>query len=202
MAPQGLDIPGPDDPVNVRVDRIAYDEDRHLSKYERSIALVKDVLNSAQFQAAVLEGPASQEWVVREDESETAACSSGGRSSYSWNILGPECLDNAAVLERIVEGDWTLSLQVETRWYDFWCGKPWIGEVGHREGDTIVTQECQLERMSDEALAGHIIHEQLHVIGFDHPYRRYPNRPNTVPYYVGSEAERILRERLRTATVR
>jgi ssRNA-specific RNase YbeY (16S rRNA maturation enzyme) len=45
-----------------------------------------------------------------------------------------------------------------------------------------------MSRMSAQELAGHWLHEYMHMLGFDHAYGDNPARKFSVPYFVGDLA--------------
>lgn len=71
----------------------------------------------------------------------------------------------------------------------------WRSAIGFTSPGTewITTYRCKYNRLSDASLAGHLVHEWLHKLGFGHDFRRTPTRPYSVPYAIGSIVEELLR---------
>lgn len=180
--------------TKVKFKNLVYQADSQLTKYKKAAQLVEKVLNSEDFKESILQGPAQQFYINKTDpENKTIKCEGDIRSTYTFNVVSGNCLTNQDILNKVLSKSWNLSVRINYRWWALWCAKPFINEVGHREGDLIVTQECQFERMSHEQLAGHLIHEHLHVIGFEHPYKDSKNRKYTVPYFIGNKAVELFK---------
>ncbi len=179
--------------VTVYLNTVDYRDEQELEKYKRAVKLAEETLNSENFKARVLAGPEQLHYIYPNNpEQETKECNGDPEATYTFNVVGGKCMSNRKILDLIESSDWGMSARINYRWWAIWCGKPFVNEVGHREDITIVTQECQFNRMSDEQLAGHLIHEHLHVLGFDHPYDKSENRKYTVPYFVGNVASELL----------
>jgi len=173
---------------------VGYKNQDQLEKYIAAIQLVEQVLNSDEFERVILEGPHELNYINEKNhEEETQSCNTT-QSTYTFNVVDGQCMSNVDILNSIASAEWKLSVRINIRPWAIWCGWPFINEVGHREKGVIVTQKCQFDGMTNERLAGHLIHEYLHVIGFDHPYENSTNRKYTVPYFVGDTASKVLEE--------
>lgn len=180
--------------VKVSIGKASYKTKEQLKKYTSAMRMAEHVINSDELKSIILEGPENQKFVVFENEPETKNCENDERTTYSYNVVGGRCYSNSDVYSSVQNSEWTLNVRVNSRPWALWCSWPWINEVGHRDGDTIVTQECHVDNMTEEELAGHLIHEYLHIVGYDHPYaKKYAvQRKTTVPYYVGDKSVEIL----------
>ena len=194
VATQISDVSMSQQKVIVTIGKASYKTEDQLRKYTSAMVLVGQVINSDELKSIILDGPENQKYVVHENEPETKNCENGERTTFSYNVVDGKCHSNSGIYSSIQNADWTLNVRVNSRPWALWCGWPWINEVGHREGHTIVTQECHVNNMSEKELAGHLIHEYLHIVGYDHPYaKKYAvQRMTTIPYYVGDQAIEIL----------
>lgn len=176
--------------ISIIIEKASYSSSEQLQKYILAIELAEQVINSDSFRDVVLNGPMEQQFVVIENEEETKSCGRNARTTYSYNVTNDQCYSNYEIYELIRKADWRFNVKVNTRQWALWCGWPWVNEVGHRESDTIVTQECWVDKMTSSELAGHLIHEYLHILGFGHPYdKKYAvKRMTTVPYFIGDKA--------------
>lgn len=184
-----------DSKIKVNFKAIGHKSNHEFEKYKRAAQLAEKVLNSEAFEKAVLEGPSEQFYINEfNHEDVTKKCEGDALSSYTYNVVSGKCLTNEDVYNALAANSWEISVRINYRWWALWCAVPFVDEIGHRAGELIVTQECHFDNMSDEYLAGHLIHEYLHVIGFDHPVEDTKNRIYTVPYFVGNRASELLRK--------
>jgi len=181
--------------IKVKFKELSYQADYQLKKYKEAARLVEKVLNSDDFRESILQGPEHQFYINETNNgNKTIKCKGDVRSTYTFNVISDDCLTNQDIFNKVLSKSWKLSVRINFRWWALWCGKPFINELGHREGDSIVTQECQFNRMTNEQLSGHLIHEYLHVIGFEHPYQDSKNRKYTIPYFIGNKAVELLKK--------
>jgi len=183
---------------------IDIDEEEH-GKIERAIALLAQVLNDETFWADVAKGPDLQEvQKALQGEDDVEATSLGPGQTYAWNVIEQQgkrlAITNAEIVrllrlahepggsrDQVVE----FAIRRNRRPWALWCGRPFYFEIGHREAPNIImTQDCHMSGMSAPELAGHWLHEYMHMLGFDHAYSDNPARISSVPYFVG---ERVVR---------
>lgn len=199
--------PGPD--IGVYVTKaIDVDLDEH-AKVEQAIVLLDAVLRNPAFWTTLEEGPPLRDVQlavakVGDGVNDGSTALSAGQT-YAWNkvLVGDsvETFSNkgiVALLRRAHEpggerdGIVEFGIRRNLRPLAPWCGWPWYGEIGHRElPNVVMTQDCKMARMSAAALAGHWLHEYMHMLGFDHAPNDDALRPFSVPYFVGNAAEAL-----------
>lgn len=117
-----------------------------------------------------------------------------GKRSFHLN----KGLTNREIYRRILEGMETLSqeennaMDVEIELYsDF--DSPVLGYTYPRS-KRIWMNLKYFNKHSPAEVAGHLVHEWLHKLGFDHERERHPDRKYSVPYAVGYIVRDIARE--------
>jgi hypothetical protein len=71
-----------------------------------------------------------------------------------------------------------------------WAGRHVVGYTTH-SSDTLTTNRRFFSAYSPAEVAGHLGHEWLHTLGFEHDSNRTARRPDSVPYEVGYLIERL-----------
>jgi hypothetical protein len=149
-----------------------------LTKLDRALMLVERVLNSEEFHRKVL----GFEWRAQRRFAENQG------------------LTNEAILARIFDAEehsrpgrnGTLDLKLQL----VRSRNPWSRVPGWtRPGDDTIWLNSRFFRRSDWTaadVAGNLVHEWLHQLGFTHPYQATPDRPFTVPYAVGEIVSDLL----------
>jgi len=170
------------------------------SKYKRALRLIESLLNSQEFKALILKGPDTQRY-IEENEAQTNKCDGNMPSTYTYNTVRRKCFNNNDIYKIVKAAEWKLKVAVSPSSGNIKCGKLWSNTLGSLEGETIVTPECKFQTMSDELLAGFLIHEYLHVIGFKHPFNPSTNRKYTIPYFIGDKAIELLSKRRVSTTI-
>ena len=150
------------------------------ARIDSALVLVRQVINHPAFRDAVLAyggGEPGRSFV--DDEGRTLASS----NREVW-----ETFTRAAEgYEPVPDGEMDLYLVGKhqfLRWPFAWPAYP----VGHGYGDKsrpIYTYHTWLRGNSVNDLAGHIVHEWSHKIGYDHEGDYTDNRPCSVPYALG-----------------
>lgn len=147
-------------------------------KAHRAVALMNRVINSNEFREAVK----AFDFTDRR---------------YQKDPKGPieEIMDNLKIYEILKQGNeqygnreddykWTLHLKL---------GK-FLRQVGRREKELIITQNWFMRRSTDIELAAHWFHEYSHIFGFRHDYEETEERPNSIPYGLGTIVKDVYKE--------
>lgn len=163
--------------TSIRVESRRNFSNRDKLRLASIVELMSSVLNSQAFQDKVLAGDFRD------------------RRFKDRAGVVQEIGDNKRILELILNGEeqlgeggadavWSLDLKLIRG----------IGFIGRRVGNQIQTRKRWFRRNSNASVAGHWIHEYLHVLGFIHDYDRTARRDFSVPYLVGYIAEEVARE--------
>jgi hypothetical protein len=164
------------EPVRVKV--ITEIEPEELSKLTKATELLAAALSSAELRKAILEYPFSN------------PCTSTLRGL-------PDCkdLDRANLCEGqcLVDRLKTVDVEWAIRKSPPFCLG--AGEIGSTQPPLplespcahryVQTYGCKLSSLSEAALAGHLLHEYMHVLGYGHDYAATAARATSVPYVVG-----------------
>lgn len=169
-------------------------DDEEKAKMRLALALLARVLDDAKFADEVRKGPELEK--VRTASAAAGIDRNQGLRplsvghTYAWIKLEGPADSNEDVLASIKVALVEFQVRINHRVAP-WCGFPWVNEIGHREAPNwIVTQQCHIEDMTAAELAGHWLHEYMHIAGYDHAYKDDELRPFSVPYFVGDLATR------------
>ncbi|MCA3013271.1 MAG: hypothetical protein INH41_12835 [Myxococcaceae bacterium] len=143
-------------------------------KLDRATAKLGEVLNSREFRDAVL------------------AHTFAGKSGFASDERTPAEVYAVirAAKERytaVADGEVDLNLELRTlSWFQ-------RGVVGYtREGsETITTNRRHFSGFDEAGIAGHLGHEWLHTLGFEHDFKATARRPHSVPYALGDLIEAL-----------
>ena len=148
-------------------------------KLEQATKLMADVLNSTEFRDAVL----SAEFGGKPGfASETRS----PREIYSTIRAGKENYTASA------DGEVDLNLKLENF---SWFQRNVVGYTTE-SSDTLTTNRKFYSGYEASEVAGHLAHEWLHKLGFEHDFKATTRRPDSVPYELGELVERLAQGRL------
>ncbi len=165
----------PGAPVRVNFNRLQGFTPAEREKLQRAAELVERVVNSPEFRQAVLD---------KTHGGERRFANAGGMSNeeiYAAILAAKENHTSAA--------DGEIDLDLTLRNFSFFQRNV----VGYTYESTpeITMNRRFFSQYTPAEIAGNMVHEWLHKLGFDHDFRSTSQRPHSVPYAVGEIVERL-----------
>ena len=145
-------------------------------KLEKATTLMGDVLNSKEFRDAVLSADfAGKPGFASETRSP--------QEVYAVIRAAKENYTDAA------DGEVDLNVNLENM---SWFQRNVVGYTTE-SSDTLTTNRRFFSGFEPHEMAGHLAHEWLHKLGFEHDFKSTARRPDSVPYELGDLVERLAR---------
>lgn len=171
------DAPPPMTATLVSIERYSA---RERVRIDSALVLVRKVINHPEFRAAVLAygaGEPGRSFVEKDGRTLT----SSNEEVWATFTRAAEGYDS------VPDGDMDLHLVGKHRFLRWPFGMPGypVGFGNGEEDPPIYTYHTWLRENSENAIAGHIVHEWTHKIGYEHDFNYRPNRPCSVPYALG-----------------
>ena len=164
----------PSAPMRVSLGRVTGYTGAERQKLDQATKLMADVLNSREFRDAVLSAEFS------------------GRPGFASDTRSPQEVYAAirAAKESYTDAaDGEADLNLELR--DFsWFQRHTVGYTTE-SSDTLTTNRRFFSGYEANEVAGHLAHEWLHKLGFEHDFKATARRPDSVPYELGEVVERL-----------
>lgn len=146
------------------------------AKLDQATTLLANVLNSQQFKDAVL------------------AARFDGKPGFASDDRSPAevyATIRAAKESFTDQADGVVNMNLELRDLS-WFQRHVVGYTTPGS-DTLTTNRRFYSGMDAAEIAGHLGHEWLHSVGFEHDFNATARRPSSVPYEVGELIERLAR---------
>lgn len=163
-------------PMRVSLGKVTGYTTSERAKLDQATKLIGDVLNSREFRDAVL--------------SNTYA----GKPGFADETKSPQEIYAAirAAKENFTsEADGEVDLNVNLKTFS-WFQRKTVGYTTP-DSDTITTNRRFFSGYDAPEVAGHLAHEWLHKLGFEHDFQATADRPYSVPYKLGDLIERLAR---------
>ena len=107
-----------------------------------------------------------------------------------FEFTGTELITGRDVAEKIVRSEIESAICSYTpRWYQF-VQRNVLAYVSH--GDTVIYINTWNLARSVESIAGTLVHEYTHVIGYEHGNNSSKGKQDSIPYWMGSAAKNWL----------
>ena len=148
-------------------------------KLEKATKLMGEVLNSQEFRDAVFSAEfAGKPGFANDTRSpqEIYATIRAGKENYT------------------AEADGEVDLNVTLENFS-WFQRKIVGYTTE-SSDTLTTNRRFFSGFEASEVAGHLAHEWLHKLGFEHDFKATARRPDSVPYELGDLVERLAQGRL------
>ncbi len=143
-------------------------------KLDQATKLMADVLNSKEFRDAVLSAEFDgKPGFASDDRSPTEV--------YATIRAAKENYTDAA------DGEVDLNLNLENF---SWFQRNVVGYTTE-SSDTLTTNRKFFSGYDATEVAGHLAHEWLHKLGFEHDFKATARRPDSVPYELGELVEKL-----------
>lgn len=166
----------PSAPMRVSLGKVTGYSTTERSKLDQATTLMANVLNSREFRDAVLSSTFNGKPGFASD-------SRSPQEVYAAIRAAKENYTDAA------DGEVDLNLNLESF---SWFQRNVVGYT--TEGsDTITTNRKFFSNYEPAEMAGHLAHEWLHKLGFEHDFKATARRPESVPYELGDLVERLAR---------
>jgi hypothetical protein len=143
-------------------------------KLDQATKLMADVLNSKEFRDAVLSAEFDGKPGFASDDRSPAEV-------YATIRAAKENYTDAA------DGEVDLNLNLENF---SWFQRNVVGYTTE-SSDTLTTNRKFFSGYDATEVAGHLAHEWLHKLGFEHDFKATARRPDSVPYELGELVERL-----------
>ena len=163
-------------PMKVSLGKVTGYTTSERAKLDQATKLIGTVLNSREFRDAVL--------------SNTYA----GKPGFADETRSPREIYDAirAAKENFTsEADGEVDLNVNLKTFS-WFQRKTVGYTTP-DSDTITTNRRFFSGYDAPEVAGHLAHEWLHKLGFEHDFKATADRPYSVPYKLGDLVERLAR---------
>lgn len=173
-APPSGDVFEPSAPLRVSLGRVTGYSSTEQVKLRDAADVLGRVLNSREFRDAVL------------------GATYAGRPGFADETRSPQEV-YAAIraahesYEASADGEVDLNLHLKSF---SWFQRNVVGYTTP-SSDTITSNRRFFSGYSKEEVAGHLAHEWLHKLGFEHDHSSTADRPHSVPYAVGDLVERL-----------
>ena len=164
----------PSAPMRVSLGKVTGYTAPERQKLEQATKLIADVLNSREFRDAVL----SAEFA--------------GKPGFANETRSPKDVYAAirAAQESYTDGaDGEVDLNVKLENFS-WFQRKTVGYTTE-SSDTLTTNRRFFSGFEPSEVAGHLAHEWLHKLGFEHDFKPTARRPDSVPYELGELVERL-----------
>lgn len=159
----------PSGPMRVSLGKVTGYSATEQQKLGKATQLMEKVLNSREFRDAVVNHPGFA------DEARSP------QDIYAAIRAAKENFTEAA------DGEVDLNLDLRNL---SWFSRNVVGYTT-AGSDTITTNRRFFSGFEPNELAGHLAHEWLHKLGFEHDHGRTAERPNSVPYAIGDLVEQL-----------
>lgn len=169
----------PTAPMRVSLGRVTGYTAPERQKLDSATKLMADVLNSKEFRDAVL----SAEFAGKPG---FASDTRSPQEVYATIRAAKENYTDAA------DGEVDLNLNLENF---SWFQRHTVGYTTE-SSDTLTTNRSFFSGFDASEVAGHLAHEWLHKLGFEHDFKATARRPDSVPYELGELVERLAQGRL------
>lgn len=173
-APSPVDTFEPSAPMRVSLGKVTGYAPTERAKLDQAMKLFENVLNSREFRSAVLGATFDGKPGFASDTrspSEVYAAIREGKENYA----------------PVADGEVDLNVNLESF---SWFQRKVVGYTTP-SSDTITTNRRFFSGFEAAEVAGHLAHEWLHKIGFDHDFNATARRPQSVPYELGELVERL-----------
>ncbi|MBS1153605.1 MAG: hypothetical protein H6Q89_5303 [Myxococcaceae bacterium] len=143
-------------------------------KLDAATLRLTEVLNSREFRDGVL------------------SATFGGKQGYASESRNPSevyAAIRAAKENFTASADGEVDLNVSLQSFS-WFQRNLVGYTTE-SSDTLTTNRRFFSSYSPAEVAGHLAHEWLHKLGFEHDFKATARRPDSVPYEVGELVERL-----------
>lgn len=170
------DVFEPAAPMRVSLGQVSGTSDVERRKLDEATTLLARVLNSREFKDAVL------------------SATFAGRPGFASDTRTPAEVYATvrAAKERYTDAaDGEVDLNVRLESFS-WFQRNVVGYTT-ASSDTITTNRRFFSGYEPAEVAGHLAHEWLHTLGFEHDFRATARRPSSVPYELGELVERLAR---------
>lgn len=169
-----VDVFEPSAPMRVSLGKVTGYTATEQTKLREATGLMEKVFNSREFRDAVL---SSQH---------------DGKPGFADDARSPKEIYEAirAAKENFTEaadGEVDLNLSLKSL---SWFNRNVVGYTTP-SSDTITTNRRFFSNYDSAEVAGHLAHEWLHKLGFEHDHASTADRPHSVPYAVGDLVERL-----------
>lgn len=164
-----VDVFEPSAPMRVSLGKVTGYTTSEKQKLGAATDLMANVLNSREFRDAVLSSPGYA------DEARSP------QDVYSAIRAAKENFTTAA------DGEVDLNLSLQTF---SWFQRKTVGYTTP-SSDTITSNRRFFASYAPAEVAGHLTHEWLHKLGFEHDHAATSDRPRSVPYAIGELVERL-----------
>ena len=164
----------PSAPMRVALGRVSGYSPTEQQKLGQATQLMADVLNSREFRDAVL------------------GAKFAGRPGFASEARSPKEIYEtirAAKEHFTTAADGEVDLNVELRDLS-WFQRKIVGYTT-ANSDTITTNRRFFASFEPAEIAGHLSHEWLHSLGFEHDFQATSQRPYSVPYELGELIESL-----------
>lgn len=160
-----------DTPLQVEIHEANYYDAEGLARLEKARLLLERVVNGEEFQQSVLNHTyqGKKQFVQNDGLSNLEI--------YQKLRLGAE------QFPRVTDVDHSMDLRLEL-YTSTWENRTVIGYTNPRTS-MVFMNTYFFEKAQTADLAGNMIHEWLHKLGFGHDYEVTTRRPHSVPYAVG-----------------
>jgi hypothetical protein len=163
--------------LNVAIREANYFNSNGVALLEKARALLEKVVNSEEFKQKVIHFTYQGE--------ETYVQNGGLTNLQIYNKI----MAGAEEFPKQTESNHTMDLYTEL-YTSGWTGRNVIGYTNPSTA-TIFMNSYFFNYATADGVAGNMIHEWLHKLGFDHDYNSTSRRPYSVPYAVGYIAEEL-----------
>lgn len=144
------------------------------ARAERCRLIIERGVNSDAFQRAVLDASFLD---VRQERADGTLVTKLSSHEILDIILSGAEVSTPDQIARPADGIITIPLSLYS--------KRRSSAIGHHDGGVVHTRVQALAWMEDVEVAGHWMHEWMHVAGFEHDYRNTRRRAHSVPYLIG-----------------
>lgn len=172
--PRPVDTFEPSAPMRVSLGQVTGYSPAERQKLDRATTLMANVLNSREFRDAVL----SAEFAGKPG---FASDTRSPQEVYATIRAARENYTDAA------DGEVDLNLKLENF---SWFQRHTVGYTTE-SSDTLTTNRRFYSGFDETEVAGHLAHEWLHKLGFEHDFNATARRPDSVPYELGELVERL-----------
>jgi hypothetical protein len=164
----------PSAPMRVSVGKVNGYSASERVKLEAGMKLLTDVLNSKEFRDGVL------------------SATFQGKPGFASDTRSPQEIYRAIREAKesytdAADGEVDINLSLENL---SWFQRNVVGYTTE-SSDTLTTNRRFFSGFEPAEVAGHVAHEWLHKLGFEHDFKATARRPDSVPYELGELIERL-----------
>ena len=164
----------PGAPMRVSLGRVTGYTAAERQKLDGATKLMADVLNSREFRDAVF------------------GAEFAGKPGFASDTRSPQEVYATirAAKENYTDGaDGEVDLNLKLENFS-WFQRHTVG-YATESSDTLTTNRRFFSGFDQNEVAGHLAHEWLHKLGFEHDFQSTARRPDSVPYELGELVERL-----------